>query len=163
MLLNMIVAFDYQRGIGKNNQLPWHYPEDLKHFSKLTKGNGNNAIIMGKNTFKSIGKSLPWRENLILSKSLVFNNKQKKTYTFKSIKDCLDYCENKKFDEVWIIGGSSIYKQFIDNYKIHEIYITQIKKTFDCDTFFPPLKGNYSIITLNDYYDFSLLKYVFLS
>ena len=65
MKLNIIVAICKEnRGIGLNNKLPWNYPEDLKYFSRITKGNGNNAIIMGRNTFESIGKTLPKRTNI---------------------------------------------------------------------------------------------------
>ena len=75
----MIVAMDLKNGIGKDNKLPWHYKEDLRYFSLMTKGQGNNAIIMGRKTHESIGKILPKRDNLILSSTLstslgVFSN-----------------------------------------------------------------------------------------
>ena len=65
MLFNIIVAMCNNNGIGKNNSLPWHYKEELIHFSKMTKGNGNNAIIMGKNTWNSLPKNLYLKENTI--------------------------------------------------------------------------------------------------
>ena len=72
--MKLIVALDNKNGIGKNNKLAWNHSCDLKYFSKLTKGNGNNCIIMGRNTFNSIGKHLPGRANIILSKSLTADN-----------------------------------------------------------------------------------------
>jgi dihydrofolate reductase len=71
-MFNIIVAFDINRGIGINNRLPWHIPDDLKQFQKLTRGNGKNAVIMGKNTWNSLPvKMLAGRDNLILSLELV--------------------------------------------------------------------------------------------
>ena len=67
-MYKLIVAFDKKRGIGKNNLIPWYLKEDLKHFAKLTIGNKNNAIVMGRKTYESIGKDLPNRYNIIISK-----------------------------------------------------------------------------------------------
>ena len=77
MIFKIIVALDNKHGIGKNNTIPWKCSKDLKYFFKLTTGNGNNAIIMGKNTYDSIGKILRMRENIILSSTL---NEKKKIY-----------------------------------------------------------------------------------
>ena len=74
MNINIIVAYCKNNGIGLNNQLPWNIPEDLKRFSEITKGSGNNAIIMGKNTHESIGKVLPDRYNIVLSRTIKFDN-----------------------------------------------------------------------------------------
>ena len=124
MKLNIIVAICKEnRGIGLNNKLPWNYPEDLKYFSRITKGNGNNAIIMGRNTFESIGKTLPKRTNIILSKTLTSNEKY---LIFENIIDSLSYCKSQNFDEVFIIGGESIYNQTI--HLVDSIYVTEIDK-----------------------------------
>jgi len=174
MELNLIVAFCKNRGIGMNNQLPWNIPEDLKRFSKLTKGilstkkdngktntnantNANtnnptsfthkNALIMGKNTWTSLPKKpLPKRDHLILSTSLQIdtidssgNNEIMKT--FSSIDDCISFCKLKQYHKVWVIGGASIYNQFIEKNIIDNMYITYIDKEYHCDTFFPPIKG----------------------
>ena len=143
-MYNLIVAFDNNRGIGRENKLPWHFPEDLKYFSKLTRGNGNNAIIMGKNTWESIpNKPLKERDNLILSTTLdIEENTPKNSYvkSFNSIDKLEDFCNNQKYDEVWIIGGSKIYNLFIDQNKIKYIYATLIDKKYECDCFFPALR-----------------------
>ena len=103
---------------------------------------------MGKNTWLSIGeKALPKRDNLILSKSLYSQcskNNACKVYhlgkaqkVFCSIDNMKNWCREKKYEEIWIIGGESIYKEFINDSDTKELWITKINKEFDCDTFFP--------------------------
>ena len=149
MQYKLIVAVCKHNGIGYRDTLPWKIKEDLKHFSKLTKGNGKNAIVMGKNTWNSIGGSpLPKRDNLILSKSLHLDNdmENKSVNTckvFNSINALRDWCDKKNYDEVWIIGGASIYKQFLQQNVIDECVITNIDHEFTCDTFFPDIDHNH--------------------
>ena len=150
MKYNIIVAHDLDNGIGKNNNLPWDFVEDLRRFSKLTRGNGNNAIIMGKNTWKSLPrKPLPKRDNLILSTSVqlnVNNQKNECVKTFTNIKMIDEFCEKQNYDEVWIIGGSQIYEQFINHHKVKQIYVTLIHETYDCDTKFPNISYSWKIL-----------------
>ena len=134
MLLKMIVAVDKKNGIGKSNSIPWYLPEDLKRFAKLTKGNGNNAIIMGRKTFESIGKVLPKRKNLVLTRQEKNKDNLENLLYFNSFQDMDKHCEEAKYDEVWVIGGSSLYKQYIS--RIDELYVTEVDGDFDCDTFF---------------------------
>ena len=145
MNYNIIVAVCEDNGIGKNNMIPWNrISEDMKQFSKLTRGNGNNAIIMGKNTYNSIGKTLPNRTNIVLSTSLCdddYNN----INIFNTIEKCIKFCEDNIFDEVWIIGGELIYKQFMKINKIKYIYQTKIYDSYECDTFFPEIPLKYNI------------------
>lgn len=132
-MLKMIVAHDEENGIGKNNGLPWSIPEDLQRFSKLTRGNGNNAIVMGRKTYESIGKPLPGRLNIVLSRT-IFIEESKNIKVFKCKKDVLNFINSSNFDDVWIIGGSAIYKEFFN--KVNELYVTEIHGKFNCDTFF---------------------------
>lgn len=135
MHFKMIVAVDGKNGIGKMGTIPWYIPEDLKYFSKLTKGKGNNAVIMGRNTYESIGKALPKRENFVLTRNINFKKDNRDNLHFFSTIDFLEnYLNTKHFDEVWIIGGSSLYNSFIT--KVNELYVTEIDGDFDCDTFF---------------------------
>ena len=149
---NMIVAMDLERGIGKDNKLPWYFPNDLKRFSKLTKGSGNNAIIMGSNTWISLPrKPLLKRDNLILSTKLhIDENSPKNDYikSFNNIEQLMAFCKIQQYDTVWIIGGQQIYNLFIDS-NINNIYITFIKKKYNCDTFFPEL-FDWNMITLEE-------------
>ena len=145
----MIVALCNHNGIGKNNQLPWHFKKDLKYFSKLTRGNGNNAIVMGKNTWNSLPlKPLPKRENIILSTSIQKQPTSGEKYIFfKDINLLKKYCQSKNFDEIWIIGGSSIYEQFLDDPQLKKIFITKIEKDYDCDAFFPTIPNSFHCAT----------------
>ena len=166
-MYNIIVAFDNKRGIGRENNLPWHFPNDLKYFSKLTKGNNNNAIVMGKNTWKSLPKKpLVKRDNLILSTTLnIEDNTPNNNYvkSFSSINDIENFCKNQKYDEVWIIGGAEIYNLFINENKVKYIYATLIHQKYDCDCFFPEL-DNWTIINQEDIISeetkISYLKYI---
>ena len=149
MNINIIVAYCKNNGIGFENKMPWHIKSDLKKFQKLTIGNGNNAIIMGKNTYNSIlninKNSLKNRDNLILSTSLNVNTKNITNNVIKSfnnIQNLENFIKIKKYEEVWIIGGEKIYNYFLNIYPANElltpknIYITFINNDFECDTFF---------------------------
>lgn len=150
-MFNLIVAMcKYNRGIGINGNLPWNIKEDLQYFSKLTKGNGNNAVIMGSNTYKSLNREggLPGRDNFILSSNdKYFKNDFSRLQTFTTIDKLIDTCYAKNYDNVWIIGGASVYKQFLDKNCVHACYITLIHKMFKCDTFFPLLDESEWTIT----------------
>lgn len=142
--MNIIVACSSNQGIGNKNSLPWHFKSDLKYFAKLTKGQGNNAIVMGKNTWLSLPrKPLPKRDNLILSKSLKENN------CFQSIDAIKEFIKTKDYDEVWIIGGSQIYNQFINDDCVKRIYITHVERNYNCDTFFPKIPDDFLLIETN--------------
>ena len=99
---------------------------------------------MGRKTHESIGKILPNRYNIILSKSIHKNSNN--ISFFNNIQDILTFCSEKKFKEVWIIGGETIYKQFLDLKIVNEVYITEIIKSYNCDTFFPLLGKNFTLI-----------------
>ena len=152
--VNLIVALCKNNGIGKKNTIPWEISSDLKKFKKYTSPKNNtqsSAIIMGKNTFTSIVKPLPNRDNLILSSTLnideVFDNKNI-VKSFSKIESLEDFIKLKNYDEVWIIGGSKIYDLLLNNYSIEgllnpkNLYITYIDEDFECDTFFPTIDTN---------------------
>lgn len=138
----MIAGMSLNRGIGLKNKLPWHFSEDLRYFSKITKGNGNNAIIMGKNTWNSLNqKALPGRTNIVLSSTL--NHVLEKAVLLKSISEATTFCLECKFDTVWVIGGSQIYNQFLNTELIDECHLSIINKDYECDTFFPKFDDNW--------------------
>ena len=144
MNFNLIVAICRERGIGYKGTIPWHIKDDLKYFSKLTKGSGGeNALIMGSTTWNSLpNKYLPGRNNLILSSTIKIHKIMKDGYIIKSF-DTIDaiikFCILMGYDNIWVIGGATIYKQFLDKDIISKCYITKIDKFYDCDTFFPEL------------------------
>ena len=173
MNINIIVAYSKNKGIGFENNLPWSIKSDLKKFYKLTKGNGNNAIIMGKNTWFSLNcKPLKLRDNLIISTSLNNNNNNNNNDNnnndnnnnnnnndnnnnnivkyFSSIYSAIYFCKNKNYDNIWIIGGSKLYNSFLKdpnlNSSIYKIYITEINEIYKCDTFFPEISNNFRCI-----------------
>jgi len=140
MIFQAIAAICNNKGIGIQNKLPWNLPSDLQKFKKLTMGNGNNSIIMGRKTWESI-KILPNRHHYILSSSLQVDFK-KNNYEIKSFPDLNSlkiYLQNKNYDVNWVIGGSQIYKLFFENNLIQSVYITFIDKYFECDSFFPQI------------------------
>ena len=147
MLINGIVAMDINKGIGKNNNLPWTLKKDLRRFQKITTGNGNNALIIGRNTWNSIN-FLKERDHFILSKTIKLNYEQdgKLIKSFADIPELLKFLEDKKYDNIWVIGGSQIYKTFLDMSLIDELYITLINDSYDCDTHFPSIPDNYFMI-----------------
>ena len=133
-------------GIGYKGRLPWpHCKADMAHFAKRTTGGGNNAVVMGKTTRDSIPRPpLRGRANLILSSRAQTHETDGTTGEdwFSSIPDLFAHLESAKYDEVWIIGGASIYEQFLTMNKnneiiIDEMCITQMDGTYACDTFFP--------------------------
>lgn len=132
--LSMIVAKDKNGVIGKDNELIWHIPEDLAHFKKNTLG---KTIVMGRKTYESIGKALPGRQNIVLTRDGSFIKND--IYVMRSVQEVLSLLG--KGDEVVIIGGDSIYKQFIDYADM--LYVTEIDKEFEGDTFFPEISRDW--------------------
>ena len=130
MKISLIVAKSRNNVIGNNNQLPWHLPADLKHFKTITMG---KPIIMGRKTFDSIGKPLPGRRNIIISRQQ--NLHIDGCEIFHSIDDALSAVKTEK--EVMIIGGANLFLQVLPI--AERIYLTVIAADFEGDAFFPGL------------------------
>src|SRR5690554_6475032 len=123
MKLSLIAAHDPNLVIGKNNTLPWHYPEDLKFFKKTTLG---SPVIMGRGVFEEIGeKALSGRTNIVLSRSRTYSG----ITTVHSIREALEEVKEEAEKEIFIIGGGEIYKQTIDI--ANRMYITEIHKAYE--------------------------------
>jgi dihydrofolate reductase len=140
MKIKLIAAVCKNNGIGKNNTLPWNSKADLNFFSKTTKGNNNNAVLMGRKTWESLKKPLTNRFNIIISsKNLEVSSPDVKV--FKNIDEAIHFSYSKNFEILWVIGGSQIYQTFLNDYnnQIEECVLTQIEEEHDCDTFFPNL------------------------
>jgi len=129
MEIHLIWAQDKNGGIGYKGQLPWHIPEDLQNFKKLTL---NSTILMGRKTWESLPiKPLPKRRNIVLTRK-----KKLEVESYQSIEECLTKLKNDNTDKLYIIGGSKIYNSFID--KADQLHITLIdEKTKNIDTIFP--------------------------
>ena len=130
-MISIIVAISDDYGIGKNNELLWHISEDLKRFKKLTSG---NAVIMGKKTWESLPRRpLPGRKNIVLTDDP--NESIENSVTAYSIDDALDKCGPA--EEIFIIGGGSIYRQFMPI--ADRLFITHVHKKAPADIFFPEI------------------------
>ena len=129
-MLSIIVAKAKNNIIGKNNELVWHLPEDLKHFKELTTG---HTIIMGRKTYESLGKPLPNRKHIIFSQNPDFKVHEENVQVVHSLLEIPDLIEGK--EEAFVIGGAMIYN-FLMPY-VKKMYVTEIKQEFDGDAFFP--------------------------
>lgn len=127
MKLFVIAAMSKNRVIGKDNKLPWDLPEDLKRFKELTL---NKTVIMGRKTFDSIGKPLPNRDNIVLSRS---NINIDGVQVAASIEKALEFANPDK--DVFIIGGQNIYEQTME--LVDYIYLTVVNSTIEGDAYFP--------------------------
>jgi dihydrofolate reductase len=135
MKTSLVVAMDRKRGIGKNNDLPWHLPADMKFFRETTTG---HIVVMGRKNYESIPEKfrpLPNRENAVLSRSEDF--KAEGCRVFHSLEACLDHYRGETDRTVYIIGGTQIFRQALDGGYVDEMYITHVDHEYDADTFFP--------------------------
>jgi dihydrofolate reductase len=130
MIISLVVAMDRNRLIGRNQQLPWRLPADLRHFKEITMG---KPILMGRKTWESIGRPLPGRTNVVVTRSTDFQAPG--CIVFHSIEEALAAVGNYK--EVMVIGGAHIYQQLLP--RAERIYLTLVDHAFAGDTWFPEL------------------------
>lgn len=135
MIISLVVAASENNAIGKNNQLLWHLPNDLKFFKNTTWG---MCVIMGRKTFESVNKPLPGRTNIVITRQSDW--KAPGTISATSLKDALHKAEAEHYKEVYVIGGGEIYKEALRQADI--IYLTRVHAAFNGDTFFPQLNNN---------------------
>lgn len=153
MKLALIAAHDPNLVIGKDGDLPWHYPEDMKHFKKTTMG---HPVLMGRGEFEELGeKPLPGRENAVLSRSRDYDH----VATFSNIDDALEYLQD--YELVYVIGGGEIYKQTID--RADKLVITEIHNEYEGDTYFPEYRDDIGTVweetSREEYSDFTIVEY----
>lgn len=137
MKIAIIVAMDEKRGIGKDNGLLWHLPEDMKFFKNTTT---DNIVVMGRKNYESIPEKyrpLPNRENVILTRNKDY--KAEGCLVFHSFDEILKHYEDEEEKTMFIIGGGEIYKLALEKDIVDEMYITKVEKTYDADTFFPEI------------------------
>lgn len=160
MEVKLIVAKSKNNVIGKENELIWKLPADLSFFKQTTLG---NTIVMGRKTFESIGRALPGRKTIIITKNR--NYKQKNCTIAHSIEEALDVCE--KDANVYIVGGSTIYKQVLNKGIVDELLVTEVHEVFDGDAFFPEISTSQWLEVSREFrsadeknkYDISFVKY----
>ena len=156
-MLSIIVAADEQNVIGKDNVLIWHLPDDLKFFKKLTSG---HSIIMGRKTFESIGRPLPDRRNIIITRDRNF--KPEGCNVLHSVEEAISHCANE--DQAFIVGGEQIYRlamPFADR-----VYLTRIHHSFEGDRHFPALDAKWIEVERSEHriddkhaYSFTFITY----
>jgi dihydrofolate reductase len=129
-LISLLYAMDKNRLIGKDNELPWHLPQDLAYFKRITMG---HTIVMGRKTFDSIGKPLPGRENIIITRDKHFSCDGCRV--IHSIDELLDLSHKKIEEEIFVIGGAEIFKEILPF--SDRLYVTNIHHEFEGDTYFP--------------------------
>ena len=140
-MFSIIVAIGKNNEIGKNNKLLWHIPEDLKKFKKITLG---KTVVMGKNTYESIGKPLPNRYNIVLTKNLKSfpNNCNEKLEICDNFSKIVEKYKNSD-EEVFIIGGAQVYKKTFELKIIEKLYISHIDfSDNEADVYFPEIDYN---------------------
>ena len=141
--VSIIVAKSENNVIGSNGQLPWHLSEDLKKFKSITMG---KPMIMGRNTFESIGKALPGRKNIILTRNL--NYSAENVCIVNTIEKAIEACGEHK--EIMIIGGGKIYKAFLGI--TNRLYLTNVDIEIEGDVFFPETNlSDWNLISREDY------------
>lgn len=140
-LISLIAAMARHRVIGKDNQMPWHLPADLAHFKKVTLG---KPIVMGRKTFDSVGRPLPGRRNIVISRQ--------KNLSIEGV-ECVDSLESalsllKNEAEIMIIGGASVYEQALP--MADQLYLTYINLNCEGDAFFPEFDENNYLISARE-------------
>lgn len=150
-MISMICAIARNNVIGNNNSLIWHIPSDLKRFKSITSG---STIIMGRKTFESLPGVLPKRKHIVITRDENYTVDNENVEIFHSVDEVLRTYENIT-EEVYIIGGGQIYKEFLPH--ADKLHLTILEKDFEGDTFFPEINNaewiteeKSDIITEND-------------
>ena len=132
MTISFVVAAATNNGIGKDGKLPWHIPNDMKFFKNTTWG---MPVVMGRKTFESLGKVLPGRKNIVITRQTSW--KVEGTVAVKSIEDAMFLAKQADVNEVMVIGGGEIFRSLFD--KAKRIYMTRVEADPEADTFFPSI------------------------
>lgn len=150
-MINIIAAITDNNALGKDNKLLFRLKKDMVHFKNITT---DNVVIMGRKTYESIGKTLPNRVNIVLSRNMKSNED---FYTFDSIEKAIEWSkENYPQKEIFIIGGASVYYKALKDDIVDKLYMTKIKQTVeDADAFFPEIdyKRKWSITSVERFFE----------
>ena len=150
-MINIIAAITDNNALGKDNKLLFRLKKDMAHFKNITT---DNVVIMGRKTYESIGKTLPNRVNIVLSRNMKSNED---FYTFDSIEKAIEWSkENYPQKEIFIIGGASVYDKALKDDIVDKLYMTKIKQTVeDADAFFPAIdyKRKWSITSVERFFE----------
>jgi len=136
MIISLVVAAATNNAIGKEGTMPWHLPNDMKHFKNVTWG---MPVVMGRKTFESLGKALTGRKNIVITRQEGWTAEN--TVAVKSLDDALFVAGQTDALEVMVIGGGEIYKAYFE--KAKRIYLTRVEASPDADTFFPAIDSKH--------------------
>ncbi|OHA89792.1 MAG: hypothetical protein A3C70_00870 [Candidatus Zambryskibacteria bacterium RIFCSPHIGHO2_02_FULL_43_14] len=153
--ISIIVAHSRNMVIGKTNNLPWRLPEDLKRFKKLTTG---HPIIMGRKTYQSIGRPLPSRTNIVVTRDI--NLEIPGCIVVHSAVEAIKRAQEFDQEEVFIIGGAEIYKETLS--LADRLYVTKVEMDVDGDAFFPEYSNIFTKKISKESGEFEGLKYSYL-
>lgn len=153
-IVSVIAVVGKNRELGRDNQLLWHLPEDLKRFKKLTLG---HAVIMGRKTFESLGRPLQGRLNIVISRNKDYQAKG--IILCHSLSEALQVAKQKEKKEIFIIGGGQIYQQALS--LADKLYLTLVDASCEADAFFPDY-AEFKKIVKEDKKQSGKYKYVFL-
>lgn len=137
-LINLIVAFSKNYGIGRSNAIPWKIKEDMFYFQDVTKREyikgKQNAVIYGRKTYEGLGQPLKDRINIMISsKTYDFKN----IVTVKTLQHAITAARDMDIGKIFICGGASVYKEALDTNMVDELYINRIEEDYNCDIKFP--------------------------
>jgi dihydrofolate reductase len=148
-LKKFIIAAISKNGIiGKEGKIPWHSKEEFKHFKNITM---NYPIIMGRKTFESIGKPLPGRLNIVISRRKDLKYSFDNIKIFSGLSEAYNFCNSEKYEKIFIIGGGEIYKQAIN--EVDNMIITVMNLNVEGDTYFPEIDKKIWKIDSVEYFD----------
>ena len=149
MALRAIAAMSLNRVIGKDGKIPWHIPEDFKWFKKTTAG---QAVLMGRKTYESLGRPLPNRRNLVVTRQADLGEGVEIVRELEGF-DPADYA-----CDVWVIGGAEIYRQMLG--RCDDLYLSVIPRGIDGDTYFPEFEDQFELVgTVLQHPDFEVKHY----
>lgn len=150
-MITIIAALTRRRVIGKDNKLPWHISDEIRNFKRLTTG---NTVIMGRRTYESIGKPLPNRNNIVVSRSL----RAVPGVTICADLDTALATANAYGKDIFIVGGARLYQEVLA--RADTMYLSFVKKDYEGDTYFPVFdEGDWVIAERTDYPDFEFVLY----
>ncbi|MDR2077943.1 MAG: dihydrofolate reductase [Rickettsiales bacterium] len=132
MIISLVAAIGKHRQLGLNGKLPWKIGKDMDHFKNLTM---SHHILMGRKTFESLGRPLPGRQNIVITRDASFSAGG--CHVFLSPKDAVKFAESNNETELFVIGGATIYNFFMRNKLLDRMYITEVDYDGEADAFFP--------------------------
>lgn len=145
-IISIIAAISENRAIGKDNKLLWHIPEDMIRFKKITSG---HPVIMGRKTYESMGKMLPNRINIIVTRHSDYQVTG--GFVFTSLPEAINFAKERDSNEIFIIGGGEIYRQALP--LADKLYLTVVQGNFEGDTFFPDYSAFKKVVKKEEHND----------